>query len=162
MGSQRIRHDWAIELNWTDGAVKILQHILLIIEICNNFRITFILGFPGGSNGKESAQDTGDTGLIPMLGRSPGEESGYPLQESWLRNPMDTGSLAQLQLSSRSQNSWRWLSNWTTTADEQHCDSFRWRSKGLSHTYACFHSPWTPLASRLPHDVEQSSLCYIQ
>ena len=37
-------------------------------------------GFPGDSDGKESACDAGDLGLIPGLGRSPGEGNGYPLQ----------------------------------------------------------------------------------
>ena len=36
-------------------------------------------GFPGGSAGKESACIAGDLGLIPGLGRSPGEGKGYPL-----------------------------------------------------------------------------------
>ena len=47
------------------------------------------LGFPGGSNGKESACNAGDPCLIPGLGRSPGGGNGYPLQYSWLENPMD-------------------------------------------------------------------------
>ena len=47
------------------------------------------LGFPGGSGGKESACNVGDLGLIPELGRSPGEGNGYPLQYSGLENPMD-------------------------------------------------------------------------
>ena len=34
-------------------------------------------GFPGGSDGKESACNAGDPGLIPGLGRSPGEGNGY-------------------------------------------------------------------------------------
>ena len=37
------------------------------------------LGFPGDSDGKESACNVGDLGLIPGLGRSPGEGKGYPL-----------------------------------------------------------------------------------
>ena len=37
------------------------------------------LGFPCGSAGKESACNAGDMGLIPGLGRSPGEGEGYPL-----------------------------------------------------------------------------------
>ena len=45
--------------------------------------------FPGGSAGKESACNAGDLGLIPGLGRSPGEGKGYPLQYSGLENPMD-------------------------------------------------------------------------
>ena len=40
-------------------------------------------GFPDSSIGKESACNAGDSGLIPGLGRSPGEEIGYPLQYSW-------------------------------------------------------------------------------
>ena len=44
------------------------------------------LGFPGGSAGKESACNAGDLGLIPGLGRSPGEGKGYPLQYSGLEN----------------------------------------------------------------------------
>ena len=47
------------------------------------------LGFPGGSAGKESACNAGDLGLIPGLGRSPGEGKGYPLQYSGLENSMD-------------------------------------------------------------------------
>ena len=43
----------------------------------------FVLSFPGGSAGKESACSVGDLGLIPRLGRSPGEKKGYPLQYSW-------------------------------------------------------------------------------
>ena len=47
------------------------------------------MGFPGGSDGKESAYNAGDPGLIPGLGRSPGEGISYPLQSSCLENPMD-------------------------------------------------------------------------
>ena len=38
-----------------------------------------ITGFPGGSDGKESACDAGDLGLIHGFGKSPGEGNGYPL-----------------------------------------------------------------------------------
>ena len=47
------------------------------------------MGFPGGSDGKESACNVGDLGSIPGLGRSPGEGNGYPLQYSGLENSMD-------------------------------------------------------------------------
>ena len=47
------------------------------------------LGFPGSSVGKESTFNAGDLGLIPSLGRSPGEQKGYPLQYSGLENSMD-------------------------------------------------------------------------
>ena len=46
------------------------------------------LGFPCGSAGRESTCNVGDPGLIPGLGRSPGEGNGYPLQYSGLENSM--------------------------------------------------------------------------
>ena len=46
--------------------------------------------FPCGLAGKESACNAGDLGLIPGLGRSPGEEKGYPLQYSGLENSTDS------------------------------------------------------------------------
>ena len=47
------------------------------------------LGFLYGSAGKESACNAEDLGSIPVLGRSPGEGKGYPLQYSVLENSMD-------------------------------------------------------------------------
>ena len=49
------------------------------------------LGFPGGSDGRESTCNVGHLGLIPGLGRSPGEGKGYPLQYSGLENSRDRG-----------------------------------------------------------------------
>ena len=46
-------------------------------------------GFPCCSAGKESACNVGGLGLIPVLGRSPGEGKVYPLQNSDLENSMD-------------------------------------------------------------------------
>ena len=45
-----------------------------------------------GSNGKESVCNAGELGLIPGLGRSPGEGNGYPVQYSYLENSMDSGA----------------------------------------------------------------------
>ena len=47
------------------------------------------IGFPGGSDSKESACNSGDAGSIPGSGRSPGEGNGNPLQCPCLENPMD-------------------------------------------------------------------------
>ena len=47
------------------------------------------MGFRYGSAGKESACNAEDLGLIPGLGRSPGEVKEYPLQYSGLENSMD-------------------------------------------------------------------------
>ena len=51
----------------------------------------YLLVFPGGSVGKESACNAGDPGSIPGSGKSPGEENGNPLPYSCLENPMDKG-----------------------------------------------------------------------
>ena len=56
------------------------------------------MGFPGGSDGKESACTTGDPGLIPGSGRSPGEGNGNPPQYSCLENSMDRGQIVQQKL----------------------------------------------------------------
>ena len=50
------------------------------------------MGFPGGSDSKESACNAGDLSLIPGSGRSPGEGNGYPRQYSCLENPTDCGA----------------------------------------------------------------------
>ena len=47
------------------------------------------MGFPYGSAGKEFTCNAGGLGLIPGLGRSPGEGNGYPLQYSGLKNSID-------------------------------------------------------------------------
>ena len=51
-----------------------------------------LMGFPSGSDGKESACSAGDLGSIPGPGRSPGEGHGNPLQYSCLKNSMDRGA----------------------------------------------------------------------
>ena len=50
------------------------------------------MGFPDGSDGKESACNAGDPDSVPEWGRSPGEGNGNPLQYSCLENSMDRGT----------------------------------------------------------------------
>ena len=50
------------------------------------------MGFPGCSEVKASACNAGDLGLIPGLGRSPGEGNGNPLQYSCQENPVGRGT----------------------------------------------------------------------
>ena len=69
MGSQRVRHDWAAVLSWTEDGCT--------------------LGFPGGSDGKESACSAEEPGSIPGSGRSSGEGNSNPLQYCCLENSMD-------------------------------------------------------------------------
>ena len=77
--------DWT-ELNWISSGGH---------GSCGQFScrggLPSFRGFSGGSDGKESACNAGDPGLIPGLGRSPGEGNGNPLQYSCLENSMDRG-----------------------------------------------------------------------
>ena len=54
--------------------------------------VVLLACFLQGVVGKESVCNSGDSGSIPGLGRSAGEGSGYPLQRSYLENPMDRGA----------------------------------------------------------------------
>ena len=54
---------------------------MLVLSLCQ--------GFPGISKGKESTCSARDMGLIPVLGRSPGEGNGNPPQYSCLGHPID-------------------------------------------------------------------------
>ena len=68
-----------------------------VISLKKSYIYVYILmGFPGGTGGKESicnAGDTEDVGLIPGLGKSPGGGHSTLLQHSCLENPMDRGAL---------------------------------------------------------------------
>ena len=68
-----------------------------------------ILDFPSGADGKESACNGGDLGLISGSGRSAGEGIGYPFQYSCLENSMDRGAW-QAIVHGVAQN-WTQLSN---------------------------------------------------
>ena len=75
------------------------ENLLISILSCencgNSFRSHLLKkewGFVGGSDGKESICSAGDPGLIPVLGRSPGEGNGSRLQSSCLENPLDRGT----------------------------------------------------------------------
>ena len=71
----------------------LLRILFLLFEgTCNHYASWFHLGFPGGSDGKESACSAGDLGSTPGLGRSPGGGHGNPLQDSCLENPLNQGA----------------------------------------------------------------------
>ena len=61
-----------------------------LLDLDNSF--CFQGGIPGDSDGKASACNAGDLGLIPGSKRSPGEGNGNPLQYSCLENSMDRGA----------------------------------------------------------------------
>ena len=59
--------------------------------LVSGVKLWLLGGFPGGSDGKESACNVGDLGLVPGLGRFPGEGNSYPLQYSCLENSINKG-----------------------------------------------------------------------
>ena len=62
------------------------------LEKLHNQQPPWHLGFPGGSDSRESAYNAGDLGSSPVSGRSPGEGNGNPPQYACLENPMDRGA----------------------------------------------------------------------
>ena len=72
-------------MNWETG---IHIYTLLYIKYITNE----VLGFPGGSDGKESACNTGNLSSIHGSGRSSGKGNGEPLQYSCLENSMNQGA----------------------------------------------------------------------
>jgi len=66
-------------------------------------RLGVVEGFPGGSDGKESACNVEDLGSIPGLGRSPGGGHGNPLHYSCLKNPHGQNSLMDYRMVSENQ-----------------------------------------------------------
>ena len=77
---QETHETWVRSLDWEDPLEE---------EMATHFNI---LGFPGGSEVKASAWNAGDSGLIPGLGRFPGEGNGNPLQYSCLENLKEGGA----------------------------------------------------------------------
>ena len=69
-----------------------VKYFYLKIQTRQKYGEKYGYGLPGGSDNKASVYNAGDPGLIPGLGRSPGEGNGSPLQYSCLENPMDGGA----------------------------------------------------------------------
>ena len=90
----------------------------LCVPVQNYLMIAVSLGFPGGSDGKQSAWNAGDGSWIPGLRRSPGEGSDNPLQCSCLENSMD-------------REAWQ-----TTVHGFTESDTAKW----LTHTHTYTHT----------------------
>ena len=74
------------------GSRSSFSHLRIKRDICNNtYHLLGNYVCPGGSDGEELACNAGDIGLIPGLGRFPGEVKSYTPQYSCLENSMDRG-----------------------------------------------------------------------
>ena len=71
--------------------LRLSGHLILQFQVLLYGRNLFRMGFPGGSDYKESTCNAGDLGSIPGLGGSPGGGHGNPLQYSCLENSIDRG-----------------------------------------------------------------------
>ena len=106
MGSQRVRHDWVTELNWTEDRKLLFINLwyLFILtneswmstylwEIQDNLKL-WISKADGASLVAQTVKNLPavlEPGIIPGLGRSPGKGNDYPLHYFCLENPMDRG-----------------------------------------------------------------------
>ena len=106
----------------------------------SNFYWSIIaLGFPGGSDGKKSACNVGNPGLIPGLGRSPGEGNGNPLQYSCLEDPMDRG--AWWATVHGVTKSWTQQSGWAHT-DKYCICKMQWNIHHISKVFQVWFNWW--------------------
>ena len=92
---------YPLQYSWVSLVVQLVKNLPAIQEIrfdsCvrkirwrrDRLPTPVLLGFPCSSDGQESSCSAGDLGLIPGLGRSPGEGNSYPLQYSGLENSID-------------------------------------------------------------------------
>ena len=104
------------------------------------------LGFPDSSVGKESACSAGDPGLLPGLGRSPGEGKGYPLQYAGLENSMGW-------IIHGVAKSWTDWATFISLSSLQSCQElavpFSWRSQlpSSGYTALCVQALLMPLST---------------
>ena len=121
--------------------------VLYINRVFKLFRVWLLLlsltwGSPGGSDGKESACNAGDLGLIPGLGGSPGGGHGSPPQCSCLGNPLDRGAWWATPMGSK-RSGQDWATKHTARVKRLPCCSvqspvFRSRCCVMCH-YAIIH-----------------------
>ena len=112
---------------------KLLAVIIFWTGLCEIRRVWVRVRthcFPGGSDGKESACNAGDPGLIPRLGRNSGEGNGYPL-------PLQCSLFKNLFM----------YFNWKLIT-LQHCGGFCHTLTWISHGCTCVPHPEAP--SHLP------------
>ena len=96
---------------WVGFSHQVAKALELQLKL-QSFQFKVEMGFPGGSDGKESACNAGDLGSIPGLGRSPREGNDNPLQYTCLENPRDREAWwAAVYGVAQSRTRLRWLSS---------------------------------------------------
>ena len=80
--------------SWATWEATLVQFLGWEVPLEKGLTTLVFLGFPGGSDSKESTCNVGDLGSIPGLERSPGGGQGNPLQYSCLENPHRQRSLS--------------------------------------------------------------------
>ena len=98
-----------------------------------------------GSDGKASAYNAGDSGLIPRSGRCSGEGNGTPLQYSCLENPMDGGV-------------WYATVHGVAKSQTRLSDFTFWWVSGKESTCRCRRHEFHPCLRKIPQAAEQLSL----
>ena len=81
-----LTYSWLTTFQVHSKVIQLQIYTYIILKLFS------VMGFPYSSVGKESGCNARDPGLIPGLGRYPGEWNGNPLQDSSLENPMDRGA----------------------------------------------------------------------
>ena len=106
---------WLLPVTWTRASAllfatfqKQLSNVIFLKHEVIYISLSLLLGFPGSSDGKESAYNEGDPGLIPGFRRSHGEGNDYPLQYSCMQNSMDKEAWQAVHGVTKGQS---WLSN---------------------------------------------------
>ena len=94
IGKHRSKESSGFRVANCEGTLSLLKYLKTISCVCGSVSSKFQGegGFPGVSNGTESACSTGDPGSIPGSRRSLGEANGNSLQSSCLGNPRDRGA----------------------------------------------------------------------
>ena len=111
----RVHFLWSFILRPVSSTVTrvglIMESSLAACASCN-WTFTACRGFPGDSDGKESACNVGDLGSISESGRSPGERNSYPYQFSCLENSLDRG---YSPLGHKESDTTEWLTLWESS-----------------------------------------------
>ena len=105
---QSTRRSGQQRMRWFDSITDLMD-----------MNISKLQGFPGGSDGKESACNVGDLGSIPESGRSPGRWYGNPVQYSCLENPHGQRSLTGYSPWGCTESDTTETSKWQEIVDER-------------------------------------------